>query len=313
MQTALELRDFSDRLSPMVVKELRHGLRARMFTSILMGTHVLLIVLMSGAMLGVPQEMVHGMFWGGAALAFLLFMPLRGASALTAESQDGTLDMLILTSISSTRIVRGKWAALMSQNLLLAASLLPYMVARYQWGGVEIVSEAVALIVLLLGSAMITAAVVAFSSQRSLVLRIFLGIAMMGPAWGIGAFVIMLAVVKSEGDAVFRELSLMPFWQQITLVGGIIATSLYTTWLFLALGASRIAPPSENHSTGKRIVYLVFTVLLSALGWFLAIMIQKEAVFWCLIPGTVLTILAGIDMMTEDMPRFPTVMLPFVE
>ena len=69
MSTSLQLRDFSDRLSPMVVKELRHGLRARMFTSILMGTHVLLIVLMSGALLGVPQEMVHGMFWGGAALA----------------------------------------------------------------------------------------------------------------------------------------------------------------------------------------------------------------------------------------------------
>ncbi|MBE7493555.1 MAG: hypothetical protein HS117_01265 [Verrucomicrobiaceae bacterium] len=313
MASTLDLRDFSDRLSPMVVKELRHGLRARMFTSILIGTHVLLIVLMSGAMLGVPQEMVHGMFWGGAALAFLLFMPLRGAGALTQESQDGTLDMLILTSISSTRIVRGKWAALMGQSLLLAASLLPYMVARYQWGGVEIVSELVALLALLLGSALITAAVVAFSSQRSLILRIFLGLAMMWPAWGVGMFVVMLAIEKSFSDSLFRELSLLPFWQQVMLIAGIIATMLYAVWLFLALGASRIAPPSENHSTRKRLVYLAFTLFITALGWYVCLAIDDEAILWCIFPGAFLTILAGIDMMTEDLPRFPTVMMPFVE
>ena len=313
MSTSLQLRDFSDRLSPMVVKELRHGLRARMFTSILMGTHVLLIVLMSGALLGVPQEMVHGMFWGGAALAFLLFMPMRGSNSLAAETQDGTLDMLILTSISSTRIVRGKWAALMSQNLLLATSLLPYMVARYQFGGVEIVGEALALFSLLLGSALITAAVVAFSSQTSRVLRGFLGISMLIFAWPVGSFVVMLAIQKQFSDGMFRALMSLPLWQQVSIFVGIVGVILYGVWLFLALGASRIAPQSENHSTRKRIVYLVFTVLLTAVGWYVCLGIDDEAVFWCLVPGMVLTILAGMDMMTEQMPTFPTVMLPFVE
>lgn len=312
MSTSLQLRDFSDRLSPMVVKELRHGLRARMFTSILMGTHVLLIVLMSGALLGVPQDMVHAMFWGGAALAFLLFMPLRGSNSLAAETQDGTLDMLILTSISSTRIVRGKWAALMSQNLLLATSLLPYMIARYQFGGVEIVGEAVALLCLLLGSSLITAAVVAFSSQTSRVLRIFLGLAMLFVAWPVGSFVVMLAIEKRLSDGMFRALSLLPVGQQAAIFGGIVVVVLYGTWLFLALGASRIAPQSENHSTSKRIVYLIFTAILTAVGWYVCLGIDEDAVFWCLVPGTILTILAGMDMMTEQMPTFPTVMLPFV-
>ena len=313
MSSALDLRDFSDRLSPMVVKELRHGLRARMFTSILMGTHVLLIVLMSGALLGVPPEMVHGMFWGGAALAFMLFMPMRGANSLAAETKDGTLDMLILTSISSTRIVRGKWAALMSQNLLLATSLLPYMVARYQFGGVEIVGEAVALLCLLLGSALVTAAIVAFSSQSSRVLRVFLGLAILAVAWPVGSFVVMIAIEKRIGDSLFRELVLLPLGQQLALYVGIVVVVLYGTWLFLALGASLIAPASENHSTNKRIVCLVFTVILTAVGWFVCLGIDRDAVFWCLVPGTALTILAGMDMMTEQMPTFPTVMRPFVE
>jgi len=297
----------------MVVKELRHGLRARMFTSILIGTHVLLLVLMSGALLGVPPEVVHGMFWGGAALAFLLFMPLRAASTLTSESQDGTLDMLILTSIPSARIVRGKWAALMSQSLLLAASLLPYMIARYHFGGVEILSESIALICLILGSSLLTAAVVAFSSQRSIVLRIFLGLALLICAWPIGFFVVALAVEKNFGDSMFRELFLLPAWQEAAIIMCIVALVLYGTWLFIALGSSRIAPPSENHSTRKRLIYIAFTVINATIGWFICLAVDKDAVFWCLVPGTILTIFAGIDLMTEEMPYFPTVMMPFVE
>jgi hypothetical protein len=38
------LRDFSDRLSPMVVKELRHGLRTRAFVALLTSFQIFMII-----------------------------------------------------------------------------------------------------------------------------------------------------------------------------------------------------------------------------------------------------------------------------
>ena len=142
------LKDFGDHLSPILVKELRQGLRTRSFTSTLIVFHSLVIVLFCIRAQGLDEELMKGSFWGSASLLLLMLMPLRAINELNSEAADGTLDMLTLTSISSFRIIYGKWLALFSQCLLVAGSLLPYIVARYQFGGVEVVRDLVALFVL---------------------------------------------------------------------------------------------------------------------------------------------------------------------
>ena len=54
------LRDFSDRLSPMVVKEMRQGLRTRFFTAALILFHVLLGLLMCGPAMAQLSSPVPG-------------------------------------------------------------------------------------------------------------------------------------------------------------------------------------------------------------------------------------------------------------
>ncbi|WP_395738414.1 hypothetical protein [Prosthecobacter sp.] len=299
------LRDFSDRFSPIVVKELRQGLRTRFFTSALILFHTFIILLLVTATLDVPVEAVNGIFWGIAGLMLLVVLPLRGFGALHSEAADGTLDMLTLTSIPSFRILSGKWAALCGQSLLVAGSILPYMVARYFFGGVEILREVMALCVLLLGSGLITAGLLAFSSQASLVLRIFLTLCIGAGAMPLAFFTAYL-VSASEADTMLREFFLLSFWEQFGIIGGVLAVVVYAVYYFLALGSSRIAPPSENHSTRKRLVALAAHGALLITGLLLACFNKdSEVAMWAFIPLMFLTFIVCMDVMTEEMPRFP--------
>ncbi|MDI1310637.1 hypothetical protein [Prosthecobacter sp.] len=307
MNTALPmLRDFSDRFSPIVVKELRQGLRTRFFTSALILFHTLIILLLITVTFGAPVEAVNGIFWGIAGFMLLAVMPLRGFAALHTEATDGTLDMLTLTSIASFRILYGKWVALYSQALLVAGSILPYMVARYFFGGVEILREVVALTILVLGSGVITAALLAFSSQVPLLLRIFLALCVGAGAAPLGFFTAFL-VTASQADSMVREFFALDLWAQCSLVGGILALVVYTVYYFLALGASRIAPPSENHSTQKRLIALVVHGALMVTGLLLCFLSTEPRVaLWAYIPLMFLTLIVCMDVLTEEMPRYPT-------
>ncbi|MFC5456365.1 hypothetical protein [Prosthecobacter fluviatilis] len=300
------LRDFSDHFSPIVVKELRQGLRTRFFTSALILFHTLIILLLATVALGAPLEIVNGIFWGIAGLMLLAVMPLRGFSALHVEDADGTLDMLMLTSIASFRILYGKWVALCGQSLLVAGSILPYMVARYFFGGVEILREVVALVMLVLGSGLITAALLAFSSLPSLLLRIFLGLCVGAGVVPLGFFTAIL-VSASEADSLLREFFALQLWEQCSFVGGILAVVAYAVYYFLALGSSRIAPPSENHSTKKRLVALAVHGLFMVAGLLLCFFSKDpDVAFWVFIPLLFLTLIVCMDVLTEEMPCYST-------
>jgi hypothetical protein len=300
------LRDFSDRFSPIVVKELRQGLRTRFFTSSLILFHTLIILLLVTVTFGTPVEVVNGIFWGIAGLMLLVVLPLRGFAALHTEAADGTLDMLTLTSIASFRILYGKWVALYSQALLVAGSILPYMVARYFFGGVEILREVVALVILVLGSGVITAALLAFSSQASVLLRIFLALCVGVAAVPLGFFTAFL-VTASQADSIVREFFALDLWEQCSIIGGILTLVVYVVYYFLALGSSRIAPPSENHSTRKRLIALAVHGVLMVTGLLLCFLsADSRFALWAYIPLLFLTLIVCMDVLTEDMPRYPT-------
>lgn len=301
------LRDFSDRLSPMLVKELRHGLRTRIFTSLLTTFQVCMILIVGTGILGVEAKVIGNVFWSVALLALFVALPLRGFGILSGEVQGGTMDMLTLTSMSAFRIVWGKWSALFSQTLLLACSLLPYLVARYQFGGVEIVRELIALTVAVLGSALATAAFVAFSSQRSLVIRLLLTIGIFIALLPITSFTFVM-INDTGGDAVMRSLMSLSGLEQTGIIAGIFCLVAYSIFTFLSLGASRIASVSENHSSWKRVIHLGMMTLLTLIGFALSFHPAKEAFFWVFVPAMYLTLLIGLDVTTEEMPRYPSVM-----
>ena len=110
--------DFSDRLSPMLVKELRQGLRTNLFTAafILLQVFMVLSLMIGAAFSGGGEDTSGGFFWMFITVTLLGVMPVRGFSALHKENQINTMDLIQLTRLSAWRITWGKWLALASPD-----------------------------------------------------------------------------------------------------------------------------------------------------------------------------------------------------
>lgn len=299
---ATPLTDFSDRLSPMIVKELRQGLRTNLFTTsfILLQGFMVLTVFIGAAAEG-GSGVVSGFFWFFMVATLLFAMPIRGFNSLSSEQQLNTMDLIQLTRLSAWRITFGKWAALMSQTSLLVVSILPYLVMRYFFGGIDLIQEFLILFSTFFGSALLTALTVGFSAFKSVLLRGFVVVAM-------GFF--LLSVVPSLlfsrmylGSGLFGSGITDPdFWW------GILAfalAGLYTIYFLLDLGASQIAPLSENHAVRKRLVALVFMLAILSLAF---AGVNRTLVT---VLATLAIVPAWVDAITERPAIVPRVLRPF--
>mgnify|MGYP000311172016 CR=1 FL=1 len=307
MNASFAITDFPDRLSPMVVKELRQGLRTRLFAGVLLTLHLMLVLLtlMSGG--AENATVVSGWFDGIVTLVLCIIMPLRGFSAVADELKSGTLDMLALTRLSAGRIIFGKWAAIASQSLLLMLSILPYVVARFVFGGLDLFGEIAALFYKWLAGVVVAAVIVALSTQRQFWLRavvVFLPLMMIG---GCSAFSFM--VMTSMGTSTTSGSTVTFF----TKSGGassallLVGMAAWAIFFFLSLAATRIAPTASLLSVIKRSVHLVMILSLLLLGW-----LTGSGADMGMIAAGVLTLLM-IDALTERVNEVPSVYAAFYQ
>jgi len=102
------LVDFSDAIGPMVVKELRQGLRTRAFTwAFLFIQGLLLLFMLSGFSETSDSRNTAGSFWFLLEVALLIVMPFRGLNALHTEVRLNTMELISLTRMSAWRITFG--------------------------------------------------------------------------------------------------------------------------------------------------------------------------------------------------------------
>jgi len=259
-QASPALTDFSDRLSPMVVKELRQGLRTRALTGTLLLLHLglILITLMAGAAGNV--EDTRWMYDGIATVTLCLVLPFRVSNAISEEVKLNTLDMLMLTRLSSGRIVFGKWAAVAVQSLLIAVSLLPYLVARYVLGGLELGTELLMLGSKWLAGILFAALLVMLSTLRQAWLRMILtAVPVFFGMIGVSGYFMFFLMSRASGGGT-------PLWGGAPVEGWMIALGLlFSAWIIcacLSLAASRIAPPAEPLAWLKRLVNLAMFLTL---------------------------------------------------
>ena len=270
------LRDFSDRLSPIVVKELRQGLRQPAFVILFLFLQSVLALAVIGALFSVSNEglsdrvemgeVVSGFFFGLFGLAIFVIQPIRGLNALSSERRDSTIDLLLLTRLDAWRIVFGKWLSLVTQSALLLVAMLPYLMMRYFLGGMNIFAELAWLASLFLLGGMFCAAGIGMSAVRSVILRVIFAVA------GVAVFLISLqamglVIAFSGRRSIFGRMGASPFdtadW--IAFVGGCVLLTIFLTHASLEFGATRIAPPAENRSTRKRIIALGALLVIPAL------------------------------------------------
>ena len=268
------LCDFSDRHSPIVVKELRQGLRQPSFVILFLFLQSVLALAVISALFSVSTagltsrvnmgNVISGFFFGLFGLAVFVIQPIRALNSLSTERRDSTIDLLLLTRLNAWRIVFGKWLSLVTQSALLLVAMLPYLMMRYFLGGMNLFAELGLLTALFLLGAMMCAAGIGMSAVRSIILRVIFAVA------GVIAFLIL---IQGFGAMfVFSRLApagafgaLMKTSDWIALVAGGLLLTAFLTHAFLEFGATRIAPPAENRSTRKRIIALAALAVIPAL------------------------------------------------
>lgn len=301
------LGDFSDRLPPMLVKELRQGLRARTFVGVFLGLQLFLglVMLFATTATGVngAGEVVSRIIFLFFSLAVLVVQPLRAINALHGEIKSTTIDLMVLTKLSARRIVAGKWAAIVGQTSLLFVSIIPYLILRYFFGGMNLFSELLALFSIFLFSTCLTALNVGVSANSAIIVRALLPL-------GIAVFML----IGCFGVCLEREFEeLLEFFMleepyYLTTYVTIALSAIYIAWTAFGLGVSAIAPASENHSTLNRLITMSIMAIVGLI--FYIADVEKEVIPFAIgvlaLPGIVLGL-------TEHNFLMPRLTVPFIK
>lgn len=238
--------DFSDWLSPMVVKEIRQGLRGWLFLTLFGLLHLCLLFWCFTQLESGNSSDADALFWF-LFTAGLLGIALRGLNALHSERRDRTLELLQLTRLTAWRILCGKWCAVLVQMLLFLASMLPYGVLRYYFGGFDAEKNLKAFLFLSATALFFSALTAALSCLCRWI------------AWCVtGGALWLIAVVFLEGD--FTDAPLSFSW-------GYLALALLHIPALLALGTTSFGSGEASLAPLKRL-----------LGWL--IMLPAVAVYF---------------------------------
>ncbi|GAA5484408.1 hypothetical protein [Haloferula sargassicola] len=198
--TGVMTHDLPDRFGSMLVKELRQNLRRGSFIIPFLAVHALAVgaVVMefqTGAMqmnvgpvgmMNLALLVASGPLWIVISAICGVIMPLAGLVLMGQELEEGNHELLLLTKLRRWTVVRGKFISLWSLSVLTLFSLLPYVLVRYQIGGVELVRDMACTLSVLGLSAVLSAGAIGASSFSGLAARVGIMLLFVGSAAAAG-------------------------------------------------------------------------------------------------------------------------------
>ena len=271
----------SDRLSPVVVKEVRQFVRSREFVaSFATSLLIALLIAFFGSMQALAGSRAAGQWTfttltACLALLGLAVVPLGAFTTLRTERLEQTLELISLTTMSPRRIVVGKLAAQAVKLVTFFAVMMPFIATSFLLGGVDFVTILTTMVTVFLMSLWVAAAALFASTMfRSRLLS--------GLAFGVIAVVVFIGYNASpmlflafrfgSPAAVFAGASASAtgrWWAYAAMV----VFCLVTMMNLVLLAESRLALPTENRASVLRLGFLVQFLLIVA--WPLRWMFQS--------------------------------------
>lgn len=306
-----KLDNWSDRLSPMVVKEVRQMVRGREFS------YSFLLALVAGLLVAFIGLASAGNVTGGAgrpifsALMVCLIMlglvvvPLGAFNALRTERSDHTLDLITQTSLTPRRIVLGKLLTQGVKLVTLFAGLAPFVAMSFLLGGVDLLTILVGLALLFLWSMWVCAVclfVSAAAASRA-VSGILFAVMTVGFFVLIGRFNYLWMPMLGMGGGFYSPATTASVWWTIA---GTTAFCLISMANFVLLAENRLSHPVEDRSTALRVGFFIqflfiVTVVVSPLLVHAAGYTTSDAAMSLGLLGGFQIALVSIFSTTEDM------------
>ncbi len=264
-----------DRVSPIVIKELRQGLRGKIF-AISFGLMLLVCLLVavtaaatSASFDGQAKEPVGAPYFAGfsviLALALCLVVPLNAFRATSAERAAETWSLLVLTGLGAPRIVLGKFGSQLVQAALYASAITPFVLFSYYLNGLELKTIGLTLLGIFSACLLFTSAAIAGAAStrtrggRAAVQLIFLlglGMFLLTGPWQFFLFGGIRGMRSGPGPTLVWLFSL---WLSISW-----------TALFLSAAAARLSLPIDDHAKAPRLAFaaqVLGTLLLGCYAW----------------------------------------------
>ncbi len=270
--------DFGSRLcSSILIKETRQAIKSRQF----LWTYLaLLVVCAIWAIAGLTfniqlsetgPEMLLGYFCiMGVPLGVIV--PFSAYRSLTREFEDGTIQLVSITTMRPWQIIAGKLGSALLQMLVYLSVLAPCIAFTYLLRGIGINQ-------ILIGTAICVAGSICLT-----IVGLFLAGTTRSGALNVGmsvVFVVALAGVYLMWCGIISELTTgnsfgNSEWGDIesVILFGFVAFFGSTALLLFLSAAAQISFPSENRATATRWVMLLQQVLFFA--WFIAILLAES-------------------------------------
>ena len=261
----LSVSEFPDWLSPIFVRDLRQGLRARFFVwgFLILQSIALFAALLEWAVTEVlgasgTNALFSGGFGGVTALIFGLLLPLSLFDALQPELGSGrNVELLLTSQLSRWQIVRGKLLVASTLSALMLTSLLPYFLIRYFLGGVELITLFESMFTLLLSNMAMNALIIGASAFSGYVGRVFV------------ILLLMLFYNLSASSYAIRSAVTGGFSSNaaLDLAGHVLITTLCIV-LSLQLGRSKLKLYSNSvdpPTTSLIFIFMFLTLLVHTL------------------------------------------------
>lgn len=262
------LESLSDFVNPIMVKETRQALKSRQFTLtffIMLALSLLAtsygIVAQSSYIMYRPSGMPLAMlYYSCLMIPMLIVVPYVAFRSLAGESDDGTFELLSISTLRAREIVIGKLATAVLQMLVYFSAIAPCMAFSYMLRGIDLVTVYVFLSWLFLASfsltvTCITLATIAKTRHGQTLVSVLIVL-------GLGLFTFLFSTIMSQ-ITFFGGLPIdQPvFWHtQFFVVVNILAIA----WLLIQVAAAEISFATDNRSTGVRLAMFIQSILFAA-------------------------------------------------
>ncbi len=299
---------FSDRMNPILVKEVRQAFKGRGF-SITFG--LLLISCWFVSVIGALQAGTGLEYFDYArqffasyivplAVATCVVVPFLAYQSMLGERLDDTFEMLSITTLRARRIISGKLASAAVQIFLFYAAITPFIGFTSLLQGFQLAPVVVSLFVgIFVALALCSAALFISTLARS---RMFQGLLALLLIAGL-LWVLSLIITLMFSFALW---SMPGGWEFIAASGAVCLILVGAILLLREMAIAQITFESDNRSSGIRIICSVFLVvgLAATFGLMIALgaPIYPETCFSVVIAGCLLLAFVGFSICTEP-PR----------